>query len=1124
MAVEDDPGTLSRAGTRNGDGEIALDRTRTADATPHVTIAPGRLPPIDPARYQIVREFAHGGLGRILEVRDLRLGRVVALKEILHDSEAAYARFVREALITARLEHPAIIPVHDVGRWPTGEPFYSMKLVSGRSLGEVITATAELDGRLALLPNVIAVADAVAYAHSQGIIHRDLKPANVLVGEFGETVVIDWGLAKDLRGAADGELGPDPAAGASAGTVSGEPSLTVAGTVLGTPYYMPPEQASGAPVAEGADVYALGALLYEVLTGERPYHGTPEPLAAVLAGPPVPAEERDPAIPPDLAAIARKAMARRPEDRYPSARELAEDLRRFQTGRLVSAHAYSRRTLLTRWLRRYRAPVSVAAVAATILAVVGVVSVKRVIAERDLARRTANELVLIQAEGALERDATEALMWLRTYPEDGEDWAQARRLAIAAESRGVARHVPQRNDYFAFTADSHHWIGAKDGEHLDLHDAATGAIIRQVSHSGRVEGIIASLDGHTLAIHNTNDTAITLLDLGTGHSHQLPVHPSAITTFAVSPDGKWVASGSSDGLVRIAPTGPGDGRELHDQGDVYWVAFSRDSRWLLLMASGSVSARLWDVESGATRAVDGPRDLVVGDVSPDGTLVAFAHEGGAVSLWSTETGKEVRSLGRHANKATWVAFSPDGRWIASIGGDANILVTSVATGTQRTFSAHKGAVTGIAFSPDSKLIATGGDDGEVRLWAVDGDEERVLGRHVGDIFSLSFSPDGSRLVTRISGGPWFDARLWDVTTRHQRGLQCHRDKVSRVAISSDGLRMATASYDNGVCLWDLRTGEGERLEGHDDVVTSVAFSPNGAWLASASFDGKVQLWDLKACSGAPIKGCKPEARVLPGHRGPVWMVAFSPDGAQLASAGADARVRLWNTTTGEVRVLLGHTSVVRVVAFAPDGRRLASAGEDHEIRLWNLETNLATSLRGHGDGINIMRFSKDGSLWTASADTTVRRWDVTTGLKLDVWKIDSSPVFALSPDNRWLAASGDEGRVVLVNLVTRAERELGRHRAAVYRLEFSPDGAWLSSAGRDHTVRLWDVERATLEGMFQNEFEVLSTAFFPDGKSVAVVGGAVVRIWPTPSRGVVPIDPGDLRAWMAGLSTATLAR
>src|SRR5262249_3167731 len=202
--AKDDAGVALAEGSGSERGAGGRAATETAGATGAGAGDAIRLPPVDPARYHIVREFARGGLGRILEVRDLRIDRVVALKEMLRDSDPAYARFVREAMITARLEHPAIVPVHDIGRWPSGEPFYSMKLVSGRSLHEVIRDTPSLDGRLALVPNVIAVADAIAYAHNQGIIHRDLKPANVLVGAFGETVVIDWGLAKDLRGA-DGE-------------------------------------------------------------------------------------------------------------------------------------------------------------------------------------------------------------------------------------------------------------------------------------------------------------------------------------------------------------------------------------------------------------------------------------------------------------------------------------------------------------------------------------------------------------------------------------------------------------------------------------------------------------------------------------------------------------------------------------------------------------------------------------------------------------------------------------------------------------------------------------------------------------------------------------------------------
>ena len=156
------------------------------------------LPIVSETHYKAEREIARGGMGRIVAAEDQRLGRPVALKELLEPAGEQLTRFQREALITARLQHPGIVPVYEAGRWPSGEPFFAMKLVSGRPLDRVIAETRTLDERLALLPRIAAAADAIAYAHSQRVVHRDLKPANVLIGDFGETVVIDWGLAKDL--------------------------------------------------------------------------------------------------------------------------------------------------------------------------------------------------------------------------------------------------------------------------------------------------------------------------------------------------------------------------------------------------------------------------------------------------------------------------------------------------------------------------------------------------------------------------------------------------------------------------------------------------------------------------------------------------------------------------------------------------------------------------------------------------------------------------------------------------------------------------------------------------------------------------------------------------------------
>ena len=312
-------------------------------------------------RYSKLSELARGGAGRIIAARDLVFDRAVALKEPL-DPVRGGARLRAEADILARLQHPSIVPVYDTGVWSDGVPFFAMKLIEGRSLRDVIHDAPELEQRIALIPQLVAVADAIAYAHSQHVIHRDLKPGNVLVGQFGETIVIDWGLAKLIRG--DGVEPGEP--GTPATAPPRRPAIeTATGTVFGTPAYMAPEQARGEPVDERADVYALGAMLYHLLTGRAPFHDDgSDLLAAARARRPQPIEAVQPRAPADLVAIVAKAMAHDATERYPTAAELAADLRRFERGQLVIARRYSSIARLRRWLRTHRAVVLGVALAA----------------------------------------------------------------------------------------------------------------------------------------------------------------------------------------------------------------------------------------------------------------------------------------------------------------------------------------------------------------------------------------------------------------------------------------------------------------------------------------------------------------------------------------------------------------------------------------------------------------------------------------------------------------------------------------------------------------------------------------------------------------------------------------
>ncbi|MEJ7728953.1 MAG: serine/threonine-protein kinase [Polyangiaceae bacterium] len=380
-----------------GLGSISLEALRAAN---HNELA--ALPVRSRARYQLLGEHARGGLGKILKARDKDLGRDLAIKEMREPDSASAARFVREALITARLEHPSIVPVHEAGRWENGEPFYAMKLVSGRTLKEVVQQAKGLTARLALLPSVIAVVDAIAYAHDQGVIHRDLKAANVIVGAFGETVVIDWGLAKDLHR-------PDDLLAEAQSPYRVNAEYTIAGAVVGTPAFMPPEQARGDDVDERADVYALGALLYYTLSGKAPHDGasSADILARARSSPPRPLAEVAPGVPRDLAAIVAKAMASARDDRYQTAQALAGDLKRFQTGQLVSAHQYSLAQRALRWVRKHRGVTVLSAlfvVVAAMGAALYVLSEQRLRREAEGQRDRADQqtLALLEQQGRSE--------------------------------------------------------------------------------------------------------------------------------------------------------------------------------------------------------------------------------------------------------------------------------------------------------------------------------------------------------------------------------------------------------------------------------------------------------------------------------------------------------------------------------------------------------------------------------------------------------------------------------------------------------------------------------------------------------------------------------------------------
>jgi len=1096
----------------------------------HTRTQATQLPIDDPDRYQLVGEHARGGLGRVVRAVDTRLGRTVAVKELLKQSGTAEALFVREALITARLQHPGIVPVIEAGRWPNGEPYYVMKLVEGRSLKELIGGRKSLAQRIALLPHVIAVSEAVGYAHSQDVIHRDVKPANVVVGEFGETVVVDWGLARDGHRADSATLDAELTKGAPP---SGEE--TVSGRVIGTPQYMAPEQARGEIVDARADVYALGALLYEVLAGVAPFAGGDADaiLERVVAGPPRPLAEAQSGVPDDLLAIVEKAMSRERDLRYPTAKELAEDLKRFATGQLVTAHEYGTIQLFRRWISRHRGVVAVAAIGALITVIVAIGMIRRILEERNDARRErgraeiargaaedrSNALRALQAESSVRRDPTAAVAWLKQYRIDADNAGDAATILEEALASGTARHVLRQDDW--------------------------------------VYGVAFSPDGNSLATAS-KDGHVRLFDVTTGQARSLGDHAGGVMTTAFVEEGKALLTGGLDGTVLLWPVAGGPPRPIGSvRGGVKELRITHDQ--VLQVWSEDNDYAAWQLPSGELIVHLGDESILTGmqasDVSPlDGATWLVAYSDGRLGI--LDHGVPKTQLPKLALPARMVRFAPDGLRAAVYDG-ASVAVIDLATGTSHTLGKLEGPARWITWSHDGTQVAAGGEMTDFVLYATDPahPSAKVMRGHVDSIYGATYSRDGKRLLTASDDGT---ARVWDLVTGGVEVLRGHEDDVYQAVFSPDETMVATASLDSTARMWRIGAS-GVRVLGGDADTIFVLRELAGGDLVSVSSPLRILRWDLAtgerevvvsraddvyktlpaAISTSGTCGYTPDASgaieivltdgkhvTLTGHTAPVAGGGFATDG-DLVSASHDGTVRKWNVTTGESTLIeVGNLGPIGLAAMAPSGDRFALM-HDGVVSVHGLDGALIGKmpLDNLPDIPKLWRvvFSPTGEDVVVTGPVHMARWTPATNTIIPLEQIGHRATnVGWSPDGKLLGGAMADRTVRVWNTATGALVQTFRgHTDLVMNVAFSPDGSQLASTSYDRTIRIWDLATEQSRILRGHAASVEVVVWLDGGKRLATAGrDGTVRIWPAPSTETP--SPDELRRQLDRATTAVI--
>jgi len=1048
-------------------------------------------------RFDEQAELGRGGMGRVVEAIDLALDRPVAIKHLLATGDAELARFEREVRITARLQHPSIVPILDAGRDAHGQPFYIMRKIDGDPLSARVAAAATVRDRIALVPAMLGAIDAAAYAHAQGVIHRDIKPWNILLGPFGETLLIDWGIARDLTATAADAPRDQPA--------QRDSGLTRVGDAVGTPGFMSPEQARGESVDRRADVYSLGATLYFVLTGALPFAGSSATMAIsnVAAGGGPDLSKIPPEVPAELGAIVVKALAADRDARYGDASELATDLRRFLAGQLVAAHHYTTGERFVRWIRRHRLVAAITLIAVVAMTATAVVAFRSVVTQRDQARSAralaearAEELLVDRARSMVSIDPTSAVALLRRLPPRSPLWPAAREIVRAAVPAGVERGLINELGHIYALAISPRGQLAVAGLHtIELHDLERRTRRVLAKHSAHD---LVWRDAKTLVYsENRADaptSALGVIDVESGTEQALPAHDLrelATMNGAIlirNADGSVDHYDAALKRARVVEEGTFD---LEVQGN-HTLVTVRDA--LIVLQSGGGQRR---------RLIPLPRGPLAVRMSPSASRVAtlFADE---IVEWEVDGDAPPRRWKRSGNDTqglayvgeTLYAWDDTGGGLVSLEGEVPI-----------TRWPYRGTTLPAAAFDDGIVLATDGG----RLAYVDALGVVELPHRRLQLVGIEISTDGRNLVIAAASG-----ELMTIDLRAVRpSLVPVAATTSLYGVTADQIVIGDATVDpmgGGTSTTQLaivNLTSGTRVELGD-----VGFAPYVTLLdeqvvvgAGPRSTGRVLLvWELDGRERlrAPYTDF---ISVGPGLHAPTSVVYGAPTGdiveqplepfgpSQILRVADGKRVwRLQLTPQGiAISTLDGSVEPIRnSIEWLERGPRKAPALQ-YETSAFSPGFSPDGSWWIVEDLERVSRVTPDGTRTAVPLPQPIR---VMTIRGDRIWALGASALYQLAPDG-----------AVLRTVSLPHSKKRGQLRDGVVSL--ADDGLW---------VTMPDANVSRLLPLPGGADQQVATR---DGRFVAVLTRTTpphVAIWRDP----VPIEPSAVPAYIEQLTNARL--